>query len=287
MGQKTHPVGLRLGIIKGWESNWFGGKTFADKLIEDEKIREYLNARLPKGGISKIVIDRTLKRLIITIHTARPGIVIGKQGQEVERLKQEVKKISNKDVQIYINEVRRQETDAYLVAENIAQQLKARISFRRAMKSAISGAMRMGAEGIKVVCSGRLGGAEMARMEQYKEGRVPLQTLRADIDYCAYTAHTIYGAIGIKVWIFKGEKFGKVELVEDTSAARAARPFQPGGGERPFRDRERGSRGERSFNRGEGAGERAPRGDRPFNRDAKGGGNKKPFFNKGGGGKKR
>lgn len=212
MGQKTHPIGLRLGIIKGWESSWYAGKSFAEKLIEDEKIRDYLNKRIPKGGISKIVIERTLKRIIITIHTSRPGIVIGKGGQEVDKLKDEIKKLTSKEVQINIYEIKRPELDARLVAQNIAQQLVGRISFRRAMKSSIQSTMRSGAKGIKVVCSGRLGGSEMARTEQYKEGQVPLQTLRADIDYALAEALTIYGIIGVKVWIYRGLIYGKPDL---------------------------------------------------------------------------
>ena len=212
MGQKTHPIGLRLGIIKGWDSNWFGGKHFSDKLIEDEKIRAYLHARIPRGGISKIVIERTLKKITITIHTSRPGIVIGKGGKEVDKLREEIKKITNKDVQINIFEIKRPELDATLVGQQIAQQLEGRVSFRRAMKSSLASTMRAGAEGCKIMCSGRLGGAEMARTEQYKNGRIPLQTLRADIDYAMVEAHTIYGVIGVKVWIFKKEIFGKVDL---------------------------------------------------------------------------
>jgi small subunit ribosomal protein S3 len=212
MGQKTHPIGLRLGISKGWESNWYGGRDYADKLIEDEKIRKYLEARISKGGIAKIVIERTLKRITITIHTSRPGIVIGRGGQEVDRLKEEIKKVTQKDVQINIFEIKRPELDARLVGEQIAQQLQARISFRRAMKTSLASTMRMGAEGCKIMCAGRLGGAEIARTEQYKEGRVPLQTLRADIDYALTEALTIYGQIGVKVWIFKGELYGKVDL---------------------------------------------------------------------------
>ena len=212
MGQKVNPVGLRLGIVKGWDSNWFGGKDFSDKIVEDQKIREYLAARVPKGGISRVVIERTLKRITLTIHTARPGVVIGKGGAEVDNLKEELKKLTGKDLQINIFEIKRPELDAKLVGESIAQQLKARISYRRAMKQAIASAMRVGAQGIKIKCSGRLGGAEMARSEQYKEGRIPLHTLRADIDYAVSEAETIYGKIGIKVWIFKGEVFGKRDL---------------------------------------------------------------------------
>jgi small subunit ribosomal protein S3 len=212
MGQKVNPIGLRLGIVKGWESNWYGGKNFADKLVEDEKIRKYILARIPKGGISKIIIERTLKRIILTINTARPGVVIGKGGSEVDKIKEELKKLTNKEVQINIFEIKRPELDAQLVGESIAQQLKARISYRRAMKQAIASAMRVGAQGIKIKLSGRLGGAEMARTEQYKEGRIPLHTLRADIDYAISEANTIYGVIGIKVWIFKGEVYGKRDL---------------------------------------------------------------------------
>jgi len=212
MGQKTHPIGLRLGIIKGWESNWYGGKDFSNQLVEDEQIRSYLKVRVPKGGISKIIIERTLKRITITIHTSRPGIVIGKGGKEVDKLREEIKKITKKGVQINIFEIKRPELDARLVGEQIAQQLRARISFRRAMKTSLASTMRAGAAGCKIMCSGRLGGAEMARTEQYKEGRIPLQTLRADIDYALVEAHTIYGVIGVKVWIFKKEIFGKVDL---------------------------------------------------------------------------
>ena len=212
MGQKVNPNGLRLGIIRGWDSNWYGGKTFSSKLIEDQNIRNYVVARIPKGGISKIVIERTLKRITLTIHTARPGVVIGKGGAEVDKIKEELKKITGKDVQINIYEIKRPELDARLVGESIAQQLQARISYRRAMKQAIASAMRVGAQGIKVKVSGRLGGAEMARREQYKEGRIPLHTLRADVDYAISEAHTVYGKIGIKVWIFKGEVFGKRDL---------------------------------------------------------------------------
>ncbi len=212
MGQKVNPIGFRLGIIAGWESNWFGGNNFSEKLVEDEKIRKYIYARILKGGISKIIIERTLKRITLTINTARPGVVIGKGGSEVDRLKEEIKNLTNKDVQINIFEIKRPELDAKLVGESIAQQLKARISYRRAMKQAIASAMRVGAQGIKIKVGGRLGGAEMARTEQYKEGRVPLHTLRADIDYCISEADTVYGKIGIKVWIFKGEVLGKRDL---------------------------------------------------------------------------
>jgi small subunit ribosomal protein S3 len=205
MGQKTNPIGLRLGYIKGWDSNWFGGKNFGDKILEDKKIREYINARLSKASVSKIYIERTLKLITVTINTARPGIIIGKGGQEVDKLKEELKKLTNKEVQINISEIKRPEIDAQLVAMNIARQIEGRIFYRRAVKQAISSTMRVGANGIKVQVSGRIGGAEMARTETYKEGRVPLHTLRADIDYYWEEAHTTYGRLGIKVWIFTNE----------------------------------------------------------------------------------
>lgn len=252
MGQKANPIGLRLGIIRGWDSNWYGGNHYADKIVEDNKIRKYLLARINNGGISKIIIERTLKRIIITLHTSRPGIIIGKGGAEVDKIKEEIKKITNKDVQINIFEIKRPELDAKLVAEGVAKQLEARISFRRAMKSSISSTMRMGAEGIKIVCSGRLGGAEMARTEQYKEGRTPLHTLRADIDYALGEAQTVYGKIGIKVWIFKGEVFGKRDLTPNLPSKNTGGPagggFGAGG-----RDNKRGGkpRGDRERNPGE------------------------------------
>lgn len=208
MGQKTHPVGFRLGVIKTWDSNWYDEKGFAAKLNEDVMIRNYLRNRLKKAGVSKIVIERTAKNARITIHTSRPGIVIGKSGKEISQLEEELKKITSKEVKILISEIKRPELDAFLVAENIAAQLEGRIAFRRAMKQAITASMRMGAEGVRVMCSGRLGGAEMARREQYKEGRIPLHTLRADIDYALAEARTIYGKIGVKVWICKGEVLG-------------------------------------------------------------------------------
>lgn len=212
MGQKVNPIALRLGIVRGWDSNWYGGNTFSDKLVEDHKIRKYIDARIPKGGIAKVVIERTLKRITLTVHTARPGVVIGKGGSEVDKIKEELKKLTGKDVQINIFEIKRPELDAKLVGDSIAQQLEARISYRRAMKQAIASAMRVGALGIKIKTSGRLGGAEMARTEMYKEGRIPLHTFRADIDYAICEANTVYGKIGIKVWIFKGEVYGKRDL---------------------------------------------------------------------------
>jgi small subunit ribosomal protein S3 len=219
MGQKVNPIGLRLGIIRGWDSSWYGGKNLAQKLIEDEKIRKYIFARIPKGGISKIVLERTLKRITVTINTARPGVVIGKGGGEVDKIKEELKKLTGKDVQINIYEIKRPELDAKLVAESIAQQIEGRISYRRAMKQAIAATMRVGAQGIKVKVSGRLAGADMARSEMYKEGRIPLHTLRADIDYAVSEAQTVYGKIGIKVWIFKGEVYGKRDLSPNVGMA--------------------------------------------------------------------
>lgn len=205
MGQKTNPIGLRLGINKTWDSQWFESKDNSAKLLEDIKIRNYIRTRLKKASISKIIIERQPKLARIIINTSRPGVVIGRSGQEITKLEEELKTITNKEVKIMIVEIKRPELDAYLLAETIATQIEGRISFRRAMKSAITAAMRMGAEGVRVMCSGRLGGAEIARTEQYKEGRIPLHTLRADIDYATATAQTIYGAIGIKVWICKGE----------------------------------------------------------------------------------
>lgn len=229
MGQKTNPIGLRLGIIRGWDSNWFGGKDFSNKLVEDDHIRKYLNARLSKAGISKIIIERTLKLVTVTIFTARPGIIIGKGGQEVDKLKEELKKLTNKEVQINISEIKRPELDAVIVANTIAKQIEGRISFRRAIKTAVASTMRIGAEGIKVAIAGRLGGAEMARNEQYKEGRIPLHTLRADIDYAKTEAHTTYGRIGIKVWICKGEIYGKPELVPSLAEATKKQAPRKGG----------------------------------------------------------
>ena len=212
MGQKVNPIANRLGIIRGWDSNWYGGKDFSTRLVEDAKIREYLNARLAKASISKIIIERTLKLVTVTISTARPGLIIGKGGQEVDKLKEELKKITDKDVQINIFEVKKPDLDANIVANNIARQIEGKIAYRRAIKMAVANAMRNGAEGIKVLISGRLNGAEMARSEMYKEGRTPLHTLRADIDYCQTQALTKVGLLGIKVWICRGEVYGKKDL---------------------------------------------------------------------------
>ena len=212
MGQKVNPISNRLGIIRGWDSNWFGGNDYGDKLVEDHKIRGYLNARLSKASISRIIIERTLKLITITVHTSRPGIIIGKGGQEVDKLKEELKKITKKEVQINIFEIKRPELDAQIVASNIARQVEGKIAYRRATKMSIASTMRMGAEGIKVQVSGRLNGAEMARSEMYKDGRTPLHTLRADIDYALAEALTKTGLIGVKVWICRGEIYGKRDL---------------------------------------------------------------------------
>ena len=217
MGQKVNPISNRLGIVRGWDSNWFGGKNFGDNLLEDSKIRKYLNARLANTNISKIVIERTLKLVTITVCTARPGVIIGKNGSEVEKLKEELKKITKKDIQINIYEVRRPDLDAVYVANSIASQIEKKMAYRRAIKTAISNTMRSGAEGIKVQISGRLNGAEMSRSEMYKEGRTPLHTFRADIDYCLAEALTKVGLLGIKVWICRGEIFGKKDLTPNFS----------------------------------------------------------------------
>lgn len=234
MGQKTNPIGNRLGIIRGWDSNWFGGHDMADKVVEDEKIRNYLRARIPKGGVAKIIIERTLKRITVTVHTSRPGIIIGKGGQEVDQIREELKKLTGKDIQINIVEIRKPELDAYIVAESIAKQIEARINYRRATKMSIQSTMRAGAEGIKVRLSGRLNGAEMARSEEYKEGRTPLHTFRADIDYALVESNTVYGKIGVKVWICKGEVLTKRDLSPNVgvNTERGAGGKRRGGGPR-------------------------------------------------------
>jgi small subunit ribosomal protein S3 len=283
MGQKTNPIGNRLGIIRGWDSMWFGEKKdFGQKLVEDHKIRTYLNARINKGGVSRIVIERTLGKLIITIHTSKPGIIIGKGGSEVDRIKEELKKLTSKeDVQINIMEIRRPELDANIVGETIARQLESRVSYKRALKMAISTAMRMGAEGIKIKVGGRLGGAEIARSEEYKQGRTPLHTYRMDIDYASVFALTVYGKIGIKVWICKGEVLGKRDLNPNFSASagerrEGARPEGRGdfrgdrggdrgdrrGGDRGGDRRGGGGGGDRRGGGGQGAGNRGGGGRR-------------------------
>ena len=212
MGQKVNPISNRLGVIRGWDSNWFGGKKYGDTLLEDAKLRKYLNVRLAKSSVSRIVIERTLKLITITVCTSRPGLIIGKGGTEVDKLKEELKKITDKEVQINIFEVKRPELDAEIVAANVARQIEGKIAYRRAVKMAIASTMRAGAEGIKIQVSGRLNGAEIARSEMFKEGRTPLHTFRADIDYALVEAHTQVGVIGVKVWICRGEVYGKRDL---------------------------------------------------------------------------
>jgi small subunit ribosomal protein S3 len=254
MGQKANPIGNRLGIIRGWESNWYGSKKdYSTKLIQDQKIRTYLNARINKGGIARIVIERTLGKLIVTIHTSKPGIIIGKGGGEVDRIKEELKKLTgNEDVQINILEIRRPELDATIVGETIARQIENRINYKRAIKMAIASTLRMGAEGIKIKVGGRIGGAEIARSEEIKQGRVPLHTFRMDIDYANVFALTVYGKIGIKVWICKGEVLGKRELNPNFVGGKE-------GGERA--DHPRGG-GDRRDDRRDGGDRRGPGGPR-------------------------
>ena len=235
MGQKVNPISNRLGIIRGWDSNWFGGKNFGDNLVEDQKIRNYLNERLAKASVSKIVIERTLKLVTITICTARPGIVIGKGGQDVDKLKEELKKLYNKDIQINIFEIKKPELDATIVANNVARQIEGKIAYRRAIKMAIANTMRAGAEGIKIQISGRLNGAEIARSEMFKEGRTPLHTFRADIDYCQAEALTKVGLLGIKVWICRGEVYEKRDLAPNFSQEKQGGRGNNGGGRRDGR----------------------------------------------------
>ena len=240
MGQKVNPISNRLGIIRGWDSNWFGGKNFGDNLVEDKQIRTYLKKRLEKAQVSRIIIERTLKLVTITICTARPGIVIGKAGHDVDKLKEELKKLYKKDIQINIFEVKRPELDATIVGENIASQIEHLMAYRRAIKMAVQNTMRAGAEGIKVQITGRLNGAEIARMEMFKEGRTPLHTFRADIDYCQTEALTKVGLLGIKVWIMRGEVYGKKELAPNFQQDRNERGSR--------RDGERRNRGGRRRN---------------------------------------
>jgi len=266
MGQKTHPVGFRLGTIRGWDSNWYATKKeIAGKIFEDEEIRRYLRARLRRAGLSRVVIERTPRRIILTLHTSKPGVVIGRGGQEVEKLREELKRVTTKDIQININEIKRPELDASLVAQNVAQQLEGRVSFRRAMKQALQGAMRMGAQGIRIKVGGRLGGAEMGRVEQYLEGRVPLHTIRADIDYAEATAFTIYGTTGVKVWVYHGEILGRPDLSPNVQAQRQQlRQMHAGGrgGESKARDRRRGKRDGRRRRSGAGGVQRSGGGRR-------------------------
>jgi small subunit ribosomal protein S3 len=229
MGHKVNPIGLRLGINRTWDSRWYASTDFADLLHEDIRLRDFLKKRLSQAGVSKIVIERPAKKARITIHTARPGVVIGKKGADIEKLRSELAKLTSSDVHINIVEIRKPEIDAQLVAENIAQQLERRIGFRRAMKRAVQSAMRLGAQGIRINCGGRLGGAEIARIEWYREGRVPLHTMRADIDYGVTTARTTYGSCGVKVWVFKGEIMEHDPMAQD----KRAQGQQTVGGGRP------------------------------------------------------
>ena len=267
MGQKTNPVGFRVAVTRPWDARWYDDKNFAQKLEEDNLIRSYVKNRLKRAGISKLTLDRTTKRIVLTIHTSRPGVVIGKSGKEIAQLEEELKNVTGgKEVKILINEVKRPETDAQLIADQIAQQLEGRISFRRAMKGAISAAMRAGAEGIRVMCAGRLGGAEIARTEQYKEGRIPLHTLRADIDFARGTAQTVYGAIGVKVWVCHGDIMGETPLQIAAETAvngveqKDKRPLvSAAGGEGRRRRGGRGRGGDRDERGGGGEGGEGPR----------------------------
>ena len=230
MGQKTNPIGNRLGYIRGWDSNWFADKDYAANVIEDEKLRTYLETRIHKGGIARIIIERTLKRVTLTIHTSRPGIIIGKGGKEIDQIREELRRLTDKDIQINIIEIRKPELDASIVAESIANQIEARINYRRAIKTSIASTMRAGAEGIKIRIAGRLNGSDMSRNEEYKEGRTPLHTFRADIDYANKEAHTVYGRIGIKVWLCKGEVLGKRDLNPNAGLATKGDERRGGGG---------------------------------------------------------
>jgi len=222
MGQKINPIGLRVGINRTWDSRWFAVDDYAKMLHEDLKLRKYLTERLQQAGVSRIVIERPAKKARITIHTARPGVVIGKKGADIEKLRSDLAKLTKSEVNLNIVEIRKPEIDAKLLAENIAQQLERRVAFRRAMKRAVQSAMRLGAQGIRINCAGRLGGAEIARVEWYREGRVPLHTLRADIDYGTATAKTTYGTCGVKVWVFKGEVMAHDPMAQDKRAAEQA-----------------------------------------------------------------
>ncbi|WP_020570900.1 30S ribosomal protein S3 [Neolewinella persica] len=254
MGQKTNPIGNRLGYIRGWDSNWFADKEYAANVIEDAKLREYIDTRIEKGGIARVIIERTLKRITLTIHTSRPGIIIGKGGKEIDLLREELRRLTKKDIQINIIEIRKPELDANIVAESVAKQIEARINYRRAIKTSIAATMRASAEGIKIRISGRLNGSDMSRTEEFKEGRTPLHTFRADIDYAHKEAHTVYGRIGIKVWLCKGEVLGKRDLNPNAGLAtkgndrrggdRGGRGGRDGGGRRGGNDR-RGGGGRR------------------------------------------
>lgn len=244
MGQKVNPIGLRLGINRTWDSRWYAGKDYASKLLQDLKLREFVMKNLKQAGVARVIIERAANKTTVTVHSARPGVIIGKKGSDIEKLRKDLSKFTGGDVALNIVEIRKPEIDARLVAESIAQQLERRVAFRRAMKRAVQSAMRLGAEGIRINCSGRLGGAEIARLEWYREGRVPLHTLRADVDYGTATAFTTYGTCGVKVWIFKGEILEHDPMAQDKRQAEQ----EAGPSSRPQRrergDRERGDRGD-------------------------------------------
>ncbi|MBQ0164083.1 MAG: 30S ribosomal protein S3 [Bacteroidaceae bacterium] len=242
MGQKVNPISNRLGIVRGWDSNWYGGRNFGDNILEDSKLRKYLDARLAKASVSRIVIERTPKLITITVCTSRPGVIIGKGGTEVDKLKEELKKITDKDIQINIFEIKKPDLDAVIVGRSIARQVEGKIAYRRAIKMAIANTMRMGAEGIKVQISGRLNGAEIARSEMFKEGRTPLHTFRADIDYCQTEALTKVGILGIKVWICRGEVYGKKDLTLNFTPEKDNRRLDNGRGRRDFRNKRNNNR---------------------------------------------
>ena len=242
MGQKVNPISNRLGIIRGWDSNWFGGSNFGDNILEDSKIRKYLDVRLAKASVSRIVIERTPKLITITVCTARPGVIIGKAGQDIDKLKEELKKITDKEVQINVFEIKKPDLDATIVGKSIARQVEGKIAYRRAIKMAIQNAMRMGAEGIKVQISGRLNGAEIARSEMFKEGRTPLHTFRADIDYCHAEALTKVGLLGIKVWICRGEVYGKRELAPNFTQTKESGRGNNNNGGKNFRKKKNNNR---------------------------------------------
>ncbi|MDE6509359.1 MAG: 30S ribosomal protein S3 [Muribaculaceae bacterium] len=250
MGQKVNPISNRLGVIRGWDSNWNFGHKYGNNLLEDYKLRKYLNVRLAKSSVSRIVIERTLKLTTITVCTSRPGLIIGKGGSEVDKLKEELKKITDRDVKINIFEIKRPELDAQIVAQTVARQIEGKVAYRRAVKMAVASTMRAGAEGIKIQVSGRLNGAEIARSEMFKEGRTPLHTLRADIDYALVEAHTKVGVIGVKVWICRGEVYGKRDLAPQFAAQdKGSRPAGGNRDDRPAR-RDRGFRKPRTNNSG-------------------------------------
>jgi small subunit ribosomal protein S3 len=275
MGQKTNPIGNRLGIIRGWDSSWFGGNDFAEKVVEDQKIRQFIISRIEKGAVARVVIERTRKRVTVTIHTSRPGIIIGKGGQEVDLLREKLKKMTDKDVQINIHDVQKPELNATIVGETIAKQIEARINYRKAIKTAVQSTMRMG-EGIKVRISGRLNGADMAREEEFKEGRSPLHTFRADIDYAVAEAQTVYGKLGIKVWICRGEILKKVDLSDLTGGSNYKDNNQGNREQRNDGNRDRRDGGNREKREGGSREKREGGNNNRNNNNNRGGADKKP-----------